>query len=59
MRSNLDKSKKDAVELADLARELCAELDKSNSGALSTEVIERADKIEKLAKKIRDQTKIY
>jgi len=59
MQENLDKSKTDAAELAALAKELRAELEKPNASILSPEVINRADKIEKLAKKIRDETKGY
>jgi hypothetical protein len=57
MRANFEKSKSDAAELAALAKGLREELDKPNVSVLSLGVISRAEKIEKLAKKIRDETK--
>ena len=57
VRANFEKSKSDAAELAALAKELCKELDKPNVDVLSLEVVNRVEKIEKLAKKIRDETK--
>jgi len=45
--------------MAALAKELREKLDKSNADALSLEVVNLADKIEKLAKKIRGETKGY
>jgi len=57
VRSNFAKSKSDAAELAGLAKELRVELSKPNANVLSAEVTNRLDKIEKLAKKIRDETK--
>jgi len=57
--ANFEKSKSDAAALAAMAKELREELDKSNGSVLSLEVINRAEKIEKLAKKIREETKGY
>jgi len=57
MHANFEKSKTDAVELAALAKGLREELDKPNVNVLSFEVVNRAEKIEKLAKKIREETK--
>jgi hypothetical protein len=57
MRANFEKSKSDAAELAALAKGLREILDKPNINVLSPDVINRADKIERLAKKIRDETK--
>lgn len=59
IRSNLSKSKKDAQELADLARQLHEELSGPNATDLSAEDQYRLEKIEKLAKKIRDEMKGY
>lgn len=59
MQANLDKSKNDAAELAALAKELREELDKPNANALSPESMNRIEKIEKLARKIRDQMRGY
>jgi len=57
MRANFERSKSDAAELAALAKGLSEVLNKPNAKVLSLEVINRAEKIEKLAKKIRDETK--
>lgn len=57
MHANFEKSKSDAAELAALAKRLREELDKPNVNVLSLEVVNRAEKIEKLAKKIREETK--
>lgn len=55
--ANFEKSKSDAEELAALAKGLREELDKPNINALSFEVLNRAEKIEKLARKIREETR--
>ena len=57
MHANFKKSKSDAAELAELAKGLHEELDKPNANILSADVINRLDKIERLAKKIREETK--
>jgi len=57
MRANFVTSKNDAAELAALAKGLREELDKPNTNVLSAEVINRLEKIQKLAKKIREETK--
>lgn len=57
--SNFAKSKKDATELAALAKQLREELDKPDANPLSAEVTSRIEKIQKLAKKIRDEMKGY
>jgi hypothetical protein len=59
MKNNFDKTKDDAAELADLANGLRDELNKTNINILSIDVIHRAEKIEKLAKKIKDEAKGY
>jgi len=59
MHANFERSKSDAAELAALAKALHDELNKPDGTTLTSEVINRADKIEKLAKKIRDETKGY
>jgi len=53
LKANFDKMKRDAKELADLAKNLQDQLDKSNENVLSLGVVEKADKIEKLARKIK------
>jgi len=59
VRANFEKSKSDAAELAALAKGLCEALNKPKPEHLPLEVFNRADKIEKLARKIRDETKGY
>jgi hypothetical protein len=59
LQASLERTRKDAAEMAALAKELREKLDKSNADALSLEVVNLADKIEKLAKKIRGETKGY
>jgi hypothetical protein len=56
MHANFERSKKDVAELAALAKGLREELDKPHADISSVEVVSRAAKIEKLAKKIRDET---
>jgi hypothetical protein len=59
LHANLAKSRKDSAELAALARQLREELDKPNVKTLSPDGMYRLDKIEKLARKIRDELKAY
>ena len=53
LKSNFEKMKRDAGELADLAKALQEELNKSNENVLSLDIVDKADKIEKLAKRIK------
>jgi len=57
MQANFAKSKSDVAELAALAKELREQLDKPNSEGVSVDVASRAERIEKLAKKIREEMK--
>jgi hypothetical protein len=57
LHANFEKSKSDAAELAALAKQVREELNKPSAEGLSLEALARIDKIEKLAKKIRDETK--
>ena len=59
MKSNFEKTKDDASELADMANGLRDELNKTNINILSVDVIHRAEKIEKLARKIKEEAKGY
>lgn len=59
MQVNLNKAKNDAAELAAVAKELRAELAKPNVNRQSPEVASRAERISKLARKIRDETRAY
>ncbi|HEV2424978.1 MAG TPA: hypothetical protein VGZ29_09135 [Terriglobia bacterium] len=53
LKANYAKMKQEAGELAMLAKSLQDELNKSNENVLSLDVVDKADKIEKLAKKIK------
>jgi hypothetical protein len=53
LKANFEKMKRDAGELTDLAKALQEELNKSNENILSLDIVEKADKIEKLARKIK------
>jgi hypothetical protein len=55
LKSRYEKLKQEATQLADLAKSLQQDLDKSNSDVLSLGVVDKADKIEKLAKKIKSE----
>ena len=57
--ANFAKAKSDTSELAVLARELREELNKPNVDVLSREVLNRTQRIGKLAKKLREETKPY
>ncbi len=59
LQAKLASSKKDAAELAALAQQLRDEMNKPDFKALSPESVDRLNKIEKLAKKIRDELKVY
>jgi hypothetical protein len=54
LKANYAKMKQDADELAALAKALQEDLNKSNENMLSLDVVDKADKIEKLAKKIKN-----
>jgi hypothetical protein len=57
LKANFDRMKRDAKELADLAKDLQEQLDKSNENVLSLTVVDKADKIEKLARKIKSSAR--
>jgi hypothetical protein len=57
LKANFERMKRDAEELAALAQSLHDELEKSNEHVLSLEVVKKAGKIEKLAKKIKNAAK--
>ncbi len=56
-RANFENLKHDTDQLADLAKALQLEVSKSNYNRLSLSVIDKAGKIEKLAKKIKGNAK--
>jgi hypothetical protein len=53
LKSNFERMKRDADELATLAKSLQDDLNKSNEHVLSLQIVEKADKIEKLARRIK------
>jgi hypothetical protein len=59
LKSNFEKLKRDTDELSDLAKALQQELNKSNENILSLDVVDKADKIEKLAKRIKTSVHSY
>ena len=59
LKFNFDKMKEDADELAALAKSLQEDLDKTNENVLSLKIVEKAEKIEKLAKKIKSAARGY
>lgn len=59
LKYRFDTMKKDADKLSELATSLQKEIGKSNQNILSLDVLAKADKIEKLAKKIKENAKGY
>jgi hypothetical protein len=57
LKSNFEKLKKDATDLAALAKSLQQEIEESNEHVLSLKVVDKAEKIEKLARKIKTAAK--
>ena len=57
MDDNFKKLKQHAQDLADLAKALQDEIEKSNENVLSLEIIKKADEAERLAKKIKNEAK--
>ena len=51
--------KQHAHDLAELAKSLQTEIDKSNENVLSLEIVKKAEQAEKLAKKIKNEAKGY
>jgi hypothetical protein len=58
-KSRFEKMKQDADDLAALAKSLQEALEKSNQNVFSLQVVEKAEKIEKLARKIKGEAKGY
>lgn len=59
MRATFERTKTDAAELAAIARQLREDLNKPNADFFSAGVSGRAERIEKLARKIREEAKGY
>lgn len=56
---NFKKLKQHAQDLAELAKSLQTEIEKSNENVLSLEIVKKAAQAEKLAKKIKNEAKGY
>lgn len=56
---NFKKLKKHAAELAELTKSLREDIEKSNANVLSLKIVRKAEKAEKLAKKIKNEAKAY
>ncbi len=54
---NFKQLKKHAADLAELAKSLQTEIEKSNANVLSIEIVKKAEKVEKLAKKVKNEAK--
>ncbi len=59
VKASFEKMKRDTAELVGLAKALQEDLNKSNENVLSLKVVDRAEKIEKLAKRIKDAARGY
>lgn len=59
MKANYEKMKRDAAELASLAKALQEELDKASENVFSLQIVDKAEKIEKLAKRIKNTARGY
>lgn len=57
LKSNVEKIKRDADELVTLTKSLQDEVSNSNENVLSVKIIDKAEKIEKLAKQIKNIAK--
>lgn len=57
LKENLDKLRRDAGELADLSKALQKELAASSENVLSLDIAAKADQIQKLAKKIKSNSR--
>jgi hypothetical protein len=59
LRWRLEEMRRDSATLVDLANSLKSDLARTNENMLNLGTLEKADKIEKLAKKIKKLTKSY
>jgi hypothetical protein len=59
LKSNFEKMKRDADELAGLAQSLQDDVNKSSEHVLSLQIMEKAEKIEKLARRIKITARGY
>lgn len=56
---NFKKLKKHAAHLAELAKALQKDIEKSNENVLSLEIVKKANEVEKLAKKVKNEARGY
>jgi len=59
LKSGFAQMKKDTDQLLELAKSLQKDMDKSNQNVLSIQVVGKAERIEKLAKKIKNTARGY
>ena len=59
LKQNFEKMKSEADELVELSKSLQSDLNKSNENVLSLKVVDQAEKIEKLAKRIKETARGY
>ena len=59
LKSGFAQMKKDTDQLLELAKSLQKEIDKGNENVLSVQVVGKAERIEKLAKKIKNTARGY
>lgn len=59
LKAEYEQNLKDSARLADLARQLQTDLEKSDRFVLSLDTLKKTDEIEKLAKKIRSRLRHY
>lgn len=59
LKSQFDKMKQEAKTLVQLAQSLQTEVDKSNENVLSLQIVDKAEKVEKLARKIKGEARGY
>lgn len=59
LKANLEKMRRDADDMAGLAKSLQEDLQKTNQNVLSLTIVQKAEKIEKLAKRIKETARGY
>ena len=59
LKADFERMKRDAEELTSLAKDIREELEKTNENVLSLEIVEKAEKIEKLARRIKNTARGY
>lgn len=57
LKHNFEKMKEDVAELYELASQLNEEMKETNENVLSLQLVEKAEKIERLARKIKDSAR--